>query len=93
MFTAIHEIKFKRTKLHFTLQKERERHASRVWPGCFIMKFSFFFPFKCGWIASTGRRTVALLFLKLITSDKPIKSVHAAADRFSGKKMYVFMFF
>lgn len=50
------------------------------------MKFSFFFSYKYGWKASTGQRTVALLFLKLITSDKSIKRVHVAADRFLKKK-------
>lgn len=34
------------------------------------------------------RRMVVLLFLKLITSDNPIKSVLAAADRF--EKIFFF---
>lgn len=34
---------------------------------------------------------VVLLFLKLITSDNPIKSVLAAADRFEKKKIYFFL--
>lgn len=34
------------------------------------------------------QRMVVLLFLKLITSDNPIKSVLAAADMFEKKKKF-----